>query len=296
MEVIGFDKSDYAEKLIADAISSGRFPHAVLIEGGSPEKRKELARRISASLLCKDGAQVPCGSCLPCRKALGAFHPDVLFHNPSASSKRPAYSVDQIREIRDETFIIPMEADLKITVLCEAQYMSPIAQNAFLKILEEPPGYAVFILLAQTKSVFLPTIISRVTVYTLPGEAEREAGEISAEEAYSAAEKTAEALLSDGHYEIVMAAGAFSGNAALLDAAMPLMSGIFMNALRIKYSAGDFEGTALEKKLSSKLSRRALLSLIDSVDTLTSEIKMNSNLNLTVTRLCTLFKQGVLYG
>ncbi len=288
MKVIGFDESNYAEMLISRAISSGRFPHAVMLEGGSSEKRAELARRISASLLCKSGGSVPCAECPQCKKALGGYHPDVLFHNPSVASKRPTYSVDRIREIRDETFIIPMEADLKISVLCEAQCMSPISQNAFLKILEEPPEYAVFILLAETKSVFLPTVLSRVTVYTLSGESQRDYQGESYKEAFAAAEKTAQALLSDSRFELVTAAGVFDRNMLLLEEALPLMSLVFMNALKIKYSGGD-TGTALEKKLSSKLSRRSLLTLIDSVDVLAGELKMNSNLNLTITRLCTLF-------
>ncbi len=292
MEISGFEKNDYAEKLIADALASGRFPHAVLIEGGTPERRSALARRISASLLCKDGQTVPCGECLPCKKALGGFHPDVLLHNPDTGSSKPVYSVEQIREIREDTFIIPMEADLKITVLCEAQYMNGNAQNAFLKVLEEPPEFAVFILLAQTKSAFLPTIISRVTVYTLSGEAEREEGGISAEDALAAAEDIAAAVSADNHFEIVRCAGVFDKNQALLEAALPLMSDIFMNALRVKYSGGEFAGSEIEKKLSSKLSRRAILSLIDRVDILTGEIKRNANLNLTVTRLCTLFKSA----
>lgn len=289
MEVAGFEKRDYAEKLIADAVSSGRFPHAVLIEGGSPERRTDIARRISASLLC-GGETVPCGSCPACKKALGGYHPDVLFHSPEVISKKPVYSVDQIREIRDDTYIIPMEADIKITVLSESQYMNRAAQNAFLKVLEEPPEFAVFILLAQTKSVFLPTILSRVTVYTLSGDAEREEDGVTAQEAESAAQDIARALLSDSAFELVKAAGVFDKNAPLLEAALPEMAGIFMNALKVRYSGG--EGGELEKKLSSALSRRALLALIESVDTLTGEIKMNANLNLTVTRLCTLFKSA----
>ncbi len=296
MEAVGFDKNIYAEGLIAGALESGRFPHAALIEGGSPEERRSLALKITAALLCDDDEKIPCGQCHPCIKTLGGFHPDVLFYepkrNPKTSTKSEIYYVDYIREIRDSSFVIPMEAEMKIAVLCEAQLMNEQAQNAFLKILEEPPEFAVFILLSSTKSVFLPTILSRVMTYTLPGEVTDSNEAIPREKAYAAAESIAEAIAADNHFEIVRAAGVFDKNGDLLKAALPLMAEIFVGALRIKYSANEADPADPRSVLAARLSRRALLKLVDDVNILSDSLNMNANLNLTITRLCTLFRSA----
>lgn len=296
MEAVGFDRNKHTEEQIALALEAGRFPHAVLIEGGSPDERRSLALKITASLLCEDDEKIPCGQCHSCLKTLGGFHPDVLFYepkrNPKTSTKNELYYVDYIREIRDSSFVIPMEADIKIAVLCEAQTMNEQAQNAFLKILEEPPEFAVFILLSSTKSVFLPTILSRVMTYTLSGEASDNNEAIPREAAYAAAESVTEAIAAPSHFEIVRAAGVFDKNGDLLKAALPIMAEIFVGALRVKYSAKEADDADPCSILASKLSRRALLKLVDDVNILSEALNMNANLNLTITRLCTLFRSA----
>ena len=297
MKATGFDKSNHTHALIAGALEAGRFPHAALIEGGTPDERRSLAAKITAALLCEDDEIIPCGECHSCIKALGGFHPDILFYepkrNPKTASKTANYYVDYIREIRDSSFIIPMEADTKIAVLCEAQLMNEQAQNAFLKILEEPPEFAVFILLSSTKSVFLSTILSRVTVYTLSSDAAETDSDIPYENALAAAQSVARAVVADNHFEIVRAAGVFDKNQELLKASLPLMSEIFVKALKIKYSALNGEaGDEVSELLSRRLSRRTLLKLTDYVNLISDSLSINANLNLTITRLCTLFKNA----
>lgn len=293
MNIKGFDKSDITEKLIERSLSVGRFPHAVIIEGGSSEKRIDLAKRISLALVCEDENSRPCGECSDCRKASMGFHPDILIHQPKKkeTSKNVSYYVEYIRDIRDMAYIIPNEANIKIIILEEAQLMNEAGQNAFLKILEEPPGFTVFMLLTTTKSVFLPTILSRAAVYSLGGEM----SEVKDDAPKYAAESVAQALTCDNHYDLVIASAVFDKNQKLLADSLPIMNSYFMQALKIKYHASDDESyPEVCEILAKKLSKNTLLRLCDNVNTLSEALKQNANLNLTIARMCTLFKSASL--
>ncbi len=85
-------------------------------------------------------------------------------------TKRPETSefrIDPIRTLKSETYIVPNEAAAKVYILFQAHLLTPQAQNALLKILEEPPAYICFILECTSKSVLLPTVLSRSSVFSL---------------------------------------------------------------------------------------------------------------------------------
>ena len=111
----GFDLSNSVEKSISAAMHSKRFPHAVIIEGGSSEERMNLARKISAALVCSGGGILPCFNCSDCRKAVAESHADILIY--SVEDKPKAFKVDIVREIRNKAYIVPNEADRKVFIL-----------------------------------------------------------------------------------------------------------------------------------------------------------------------------------
>ena len=65
MEITAFDTKLHTERMIAKSVSAGRFPHAVILEGGDAARRSELALKIAAALLC-EGVEKPCGACRSC--------------------------------------------------------------------------------------------------------------------------------------------------------------------------------------------------------------------------------------
>jgi len=99
----------------------------------------------------------PCGDCSACRKIRSGNHPDLLCIAPSG----PIVRVAQIRALCEALSLKPYEARRRFVILSEAQALNPEAGNALLKLLEEPPGRTVFILLAAQASDLLPTIASR---------------------------------------------------------------------------------------------------------------------------------------
>lgn len=293
MKIEGFDLTNNVEKSIFAAMHSRRFPHAVILEGGSVEERLSLANKIAAALVCVSGATVPCGECSACRKVAADSHADILLY--SVEDKPKAFKVDIVREIRNKAYIVPNEADRKVFILENSHTMGVEGQNAILKILEEPPSYVNFILLCSSKSGFLPTVLSRATVYGLGEATAADTDSVSREEAVEAAKGIAIAVTALNDFEIIKAAAVFEKNQKLLRASLPIIQEIFAYALRIKYSAEEeneeFGATAAQ--IAPKLTRRSLLALIENTDSLMNAIKLNANHNLTVTAVCTKLRGAV---
>lgn len=153
-----------AQETLAAFVNGGRFPHALLLEGPEGSGRRTFAREIAAALFCR-GEHKPCGSCNQCRKVLERNHPDVEYYGGDGS--RRSFHIDTIRQLRQNAWLLPGEAPCRVCVLCCAENMTDQAQNALLKILEEPPEHTVFILTAENRAMLLPTILSRVQTIRL---------------------------------------------------------------------------------------------------------------------------------
>ena len=153
-----------AQETLAAFVNGGRFPHALLLEGPEGSGRCTFAREIAAALFCR-GEHKPCGSCNQCRKVLEQNHPDVEYYGGDGS--RRSFHIDTIRQLRQNAWLLPGEAPCRVCVLCGAENMTDQAQNALLKILEEPPEHTVFILTAENRAMLLPTILSRVQTIRL---------------------------------------------------------------------------------------------------------------------------------
>lgn len=153
-----------AQETLAAFVNGGRFSHALLLEGPEGSGRRTFAREIAAALFCR-GEHKPCGSCSQCRKVLEQNHPDVEYYGGDGS--RRSFHIDTIRKLRQNAWLLPGEAPCRVCVLCGAENMTDQAQNALLKILEEPPEHTVFILTAENRAMLLPTILSRVQTIRL---------------------------------------------------------------------------------------------------------------------------------
>ena len=154
--------------------------HAYLVTGGSGESREALIQRLTAAYLCEDGGRPggerpPCGRCGHCRKVLSGIHPDVSRTDPAPDKRE--IGVDQIRALRSDAWIRPNEGRRKVYIIAPADAMNPAAQNALLKVLEEGPAYAAFLLDAAQPGKLLDTVRSRCELLSLPPEDERAAPE-----------------------------------------------------------------------------------------------------------------------
>ncbi len=154
--------NDNNKRLISKLARSGRLTHAYIIIGESEADRQELCDYLAAALLCAGAAeaeQLPCGKCSHCRKLSKKIHPDLIRIERQPDKKE--LLVDQIWEMSREAYVLPNEADRKVFVIEEAERLNSNAQNAMLKLLEEPPEYACFILLVTNPGSLFDTVRSR---------------------------------------------------------------------------------------------------------------------------------------
>lgn len=144
--------------------------HAYALICADPQQRERETTELAAAMLCTGSGARPCRVCRDCKKVLRGVHPDVLFTDPDTSTKTVAIKVDQVREIIATAHLVPSEGKSKVYVLREAEKMNPQAQNALLKLLEEPPSSACFILACDNAAALLPTVRSRCEVLQLNAE------------------------------------------------------------------------------------------------------------------------------
>ncbi|MBE5958817.1 MAG: DNA polymerase III subunit delta' [Lachnospiraceae bacterium] len=141
-----------------NAIRMDRVSHAYIINGEDNSGKEELANWISMALQCEKGDGEPCLECRSCKQALGDNHPDIKW----VSHEKTVISVDDIREqINSDVEIKPYSGKRKVYIVPDAEKMREPAQNTLLKTLEEPPAYAVILLLTNNSNSFLQTIMSR---------------------------------------------------------------------------------------------------------------------------------------
>ncbi len=146
------------------AQQAGRgLSHAYLISGPAGSGKRTLSKLLAAALVCTGSGTPPCGVCSNCRKVREGIHPDVV----TVGADGKDITVAQARTVRSDAYIRPNEAPRKVYIFQNAQTMNPSAQNALLKLLEEGPAYAAFLLLTDNPGALLPTIRSRCEGLTL---------------------------------------------------------------------------------------------------------------------------------
>ncbi len=156
--VIGNERTKNA---VENMIAANRIPHAILIEGTEGDGKTALASFICTAAVCEDGNK-PCGACDNCRLLANGNHPDVTVI--TTEKDRKTISVNQVREIIFSASVLPQKSNKKVFIINPADAMTAQAQNALLKVLEEPPASVIFILIATNRTAMLGTIISRCTL------------------------------------------------------------------------------------------------------------------------------------
>lgn len=157
-DIIG---QDAIKAHLRGAVEAGQTSHAFIFSGEDGSGKLMLAKRFAAALLCDGSGAKPCGMCFSCMQAESGNHPDIIY----VTHQKANISVDDIRnQLVNDVSIKPYSGEHKIYIVDEAETMNEAAQNALLKTLEEPPEYAVIILLTTNTGCFLQTILSRCVV------------------------------------------------------------------------------------------------------------------------------------
>ncbi len=154
------------KKHLQTAIKTGNLSHAYIINGEYGSGRQTIASALAKTIQCqsKTDDTDACGVCTSCKQAESHNHPDIKY----ITHDKTSISVNDIREqLNNDISIKPYSSEYKIYIIPDANKMTEQAQNALLKTIEEPPVYAIIILLTENCDSLLPTIRSRCVTLTM---------------------------------------------------------------------------------------------------------------------------------
>ena len=153
----------HTKQRLIRAIVGGTLPHAILLCGPRGSGKKTLAALIASAMNCEQRAvapnNLPCGECNACKRIKSGNFPDVKYLE--RADGKATVGAAELREFREDMFLSATEANSKFYIIPEAELLTPAAQNALLKVLEEPPPSVYIILLTTDVGKMLSTIRSR---------------------------------------------------------------------------------------------------------------------------------------
>lgn len=167
---------DMQEDILLDLAKSGTLSHAVIVESENVQKAYEFLMNVVKIKLCFNDDK-PCGKCNNCIKIGSNSHPDIKTVEVTGKSK--SIKIDDIRKIREDAYIISNEGSDKFYIIKDADFMTVQAQNALIKILEEPPKNVIFLLICTSCGNLISTIRSRAHIFKIKNISEDEESNIS---------------------------------------------------------------------------------------------------------------------
>ena len=312
-----------AKQQLGAMMDAGHFPHALLFEGEPGTGRRTLATCAARAAVCRahTPAQRPCGVCAACQKPV---HPDILCFGGDGAT----LSVDTIRQLREEAYVLPNESAVRVMLLVEAHTMTPQAQNALLKILEEPPAHVLFMLTCDNRSQLLPTIVSRcVCIPVSPVEWEQAAPVLRRllpqteesllqqahglfggcigrvveglqeglwQQILELVPLFAAALLAPTEWPLLQLTARLEKNRPLTDGVLAGLQLVLRDALVLQYNGARLLSTAPNeaRDLAARLTGRQLTALLEQTKQLQQAQAHNMNNTLFLVRLCACLRQA----
>ncbi len=163
MKRVRFDLvgNDGVKEYLSQSVQNGKTAHAYIVEGRAGSGRKTLVKQLLQALSCEE-ENVPCGKCGNCLKIGSGFCVDI--YTVKVPEGKSEITVDIVRDMISGMMISPNDLDFKAYIIEEADKMNNNAQNALLKVLEEPPADIYFFLITENASKLLPTVRSRALI------------------------------------------------------------------------------------------------------------------------------------
>lgn len=282
MNTQGFDFDRQTLDALEALCKRGALPHALIIESADAQKAAQATEFLSMYAVC-DGEEKPCGACTQCHKAKNKTHPDIAY--PKTTNKSNTYDIDGMRAVTSDAYIMPNEANAKVYIFEQADArFTDITQNAFLKLLEEPPRNVYFFLLCQSAQSLLITIRSRCTVLHLQGSIQPD------EDALTPARAIINGILSPREYELMLALRVLSDKKQA-EAVLGAVKLLLRDATALLCGAEPLADREAASKLAARFTKQKLIAMAQLCDSAAGTIKQNVNINLLTTWLCGEFRR-----
>lgn len=152
-------------KELINSVHTKQNAQAYLFVGAEGVGMEQAAELFAASLVCENQLNSPCLNCHACIGARSKTNPDIVYIKPT---DKKVISAEQARSIVSDAYVKPFESQKKVYIIKDGSKLNDFAQNCLLKVLEEPPEYVVFIIIAASESFLLQTVLSRCTLVRFP--------------------------------------------------------------------------------------------------------------------------------
>lgn len=289
-ELASGDNAELRHSLEA-MISERKLAHAMIIEGDDAELCGRVARLCARGFLCTCETPLD-GSCRSCRliEAYGG-HADVI--TVEGGGKTGAVTVDRVRELIGSASLVPADGQGQVYLLENCDNMLAPAQNAFLKLFEEPPVGVMFIMTCRSSQKLLETVRSRA--YLLRVRGEKAAPNEADVELFAFAERFAVALASESDKEAMLLTGRFCRAPAKnpdtrkeLARLFVMLERIFREALVIGAGAGGIipESCEAAKALSRTLPPERVGAMLGTLPELAAANRSNAPISLMTSAIC----------
>ena len=312
--------NELIKKNLQNAILRETASHAYILDGDAGMGKTLIVRTIAKTMQCESEGTTPCCVCVSCRIFDSLNHPDIVYVAPAS---RKSIGVDDIREqVSRSIETRPYKYKYKIFIIENACTMTPAAQNALLKTIEEPVGYGVFLLTSENIMSFLPTVLSRCVVLKLKpladsvvikylqdlGFSEKDVQEISAysrgnigkalklkddEQFYQIKELVFKTVAKDGNHIAVdafKAAGEYDSFKESIQDVLDMLYIWYRDVLVYK-STGEIrflieKGSVIHiKKAAARLSEKSILNKLNAIFESGVKLKYNANFGMTINML-----------
>lgn len=303
---------------LSEMMKKHTLPHGIIIDGAAGTGKKTLAGIIAQYCVCTSDKIRPCGICSGCIKAQKNIHPDIMIADGNESG---TLSVDAVRQIRSSAYIMPNEAPTKVYMLLNCDKMLAPAQNAFLKILEEPPENVQFIMTVKSASSMLSTIRSRARIISLYPAGVQDAADIAkkrfpekdiaeiehianicdgnigmtlqmletgGEEARNLAEEILQAVTLSAEYPLLQLTSRLSANRNFAVSVLDCMTEIAADC--IKASVGIRVSSQTAADIAERYSKKRITAISENIQYARKILNTNVNLNLFCTWLCSVLR------
>lgn len=312
-----FVGNEFLKNQFIHMAKSKKIPHSIILQGNAGLGKCTFAKLIAKLIFCENFFDTTCDECSNCKKIDNDVHPDLIF--PETSGALETYNIATVRKIREDAYVLPNDANFKVYVFKDADNMNTSAQNALLKVIEEPPKHVIFIFTCKKSTSFLDTILSRSQVFSLNAVDKSKAVEFIAKkvpelsievikksvddfngnigksleflksdgknEAMTVAEGILKALLTPNEFEVLRAVSQIKSDKNFFKQVLNNMLLILRDAMVFNYITVLETSADLARQISKKISTKKILKLMNLVNEMNDLIFYNVNQNLLTTYL-----------